>query len=70
MNDYLIMLNFAGLFFLLIANSITNFYQTKRIYHLLELVGEGLVTKAEKKKTQTPAEKLIEKGMELEGRSE
>jgi hypothetical protein len=67
-NDYLILLNFAGLFFLLVANSIHNFYQTKKIYHLLELVGEGLVTKEEKKKTL--AEDMIEKGMELEGRTE
>jgi hypothetical protein len=34
----------------------------------LELVGEGLVTKEEKKKTL--AEDMIEKGMELEGRTE
>ncbi len=68
MNDYLVMLNFAGLFILLIANSIQNFYQSKKVYHLLELVGEGLVTKEEKKKTLS--QELIEKGMELEGREE
>jgi hypothetical protein len=68
LNDYLILLNFAGLFFLLIANSIHSFYQTKKIYHLLELVGEGLVVKEEKKKTL--AEEMIDKGMELEGRTE
>ena len=68
MNDYLILLNFAGLFILLIANSIGNFYQSKKMYHLLELVGEGLVMKQEKKKTL--AEDMIEKGMELEGRTE
>ena len=68
MNDYLVLLNFAGLFILLIANSIQNFYQSKKTYHLLELVGEGLVAGKEKKKTL--AEDLIEKGMELEGRTE
>ena len=68
MNDYLIMLNFAGLFFLLIANSVNNFYQSKRIYHLLELVGEGLIVKKEKKKTLN--QELLEKGMELEGQTE
>jgi hypothetical protein len=62
------MLNFAGLFILLIANSVQNFYQSKKTYHLLELVGEGLVTKQEKRKTL--AEDMIEKGMELEGREE
>jgi hypothetical protein len=62
------MLNFAGLFMILIANSINNFYQSKKIYHLLELVGEGLVVKEEKKKTL--AKEMIEKGMELEGRTE
>lgn len=68
MNDALIMLNFAGLFMLLIANSINNFYQSKKIYRLLELVGEGLVMKQEKKKTTV--DRMIEKGMELEGRTE
>ncbi|MEE8402743.1 MAG: hypothetical protein V3R93_03225 [Candidatus Hydrothermarchaeaceae archaeon] len=49
----------------LIANSIHNFYQSKKIYHLLELVGEGLVMKEERKKSTV--EKLIENGMKLEG---
>jgi hypothetical protein len=62
------MLNFAGLFILLIANSIQNFYQSKKTYHLLELVGEGLVTKQEKKKTTV--DRMIEEGMELEGLTE
>jgi len=66
--DALIFINFAGLYVLLIANSIQNFYQSKKTYHLLELVGEGLVTKQEKKKTIV--EKMIEEGMELEGRTE
>ncbi|MBU2559824.1 hypothetical protein KKA03_02925 [archaeon] len=68
MIDALIFINFAGLYVLLIANSIQNFYQSKKTYHLLELVGEGLVTKQEKKKTIV--EKMIEEGMELEGRTE
>lgn len=68
MNDYLILLNFVGLYFLLIANSINSFYQSKKVYHLLELVGEGLIVKEEKKKSTV--EKMIEKGMELEGRTE
>lgn len=62
------MLSFAGLFILLTANSVQNFYQSKKIYHLLELVGEGLIIKKEKKKTL--AKEMIEKGMELEGRTE
>jgi hypothetical protein len=62
------MLNFAGLFILLIANSVQNFYQSKKMYHLLELVGEGLVVREEKKKTLS--QEMIEKGMELEGRKE
>ena len=68
MNDYLILLNFTGLYFLLIANAVNNFYQSKKVYHLLELVGEGLVMKEEKKKSTI--EKMLEKGMELEGRTE
>lgn len=62
------MLNFAGLFILLIANSVQNFYQSKKMYHLLELVGEGLVAREEKKKTLS--QEMIEKGMELEGLKE
>lgn len=68
MNDSLILINFAGVFCLLIANSIHNFYQSRRIYHLLELVGEGLVMKEERKKSTV--DKLIENGMKLEGRTE
>lgn len=68
MNDALVMLNFAGLFILLIANSVQNFYQSKKTYHLLELVGEGLVVMKEKKKTRS--QELIEKGMELEGQED
>ncbi len=68
MNDSLILINFAGVFCLLIANAINNFYQSRRIYHLLELVGEGLVMKEERKKSTV--EKLIENGMKLEGRTE
>ncbi|MEE8401962.1 MAG: hypothetical protein V3R86_07390 [Candidatus Hydrothermarchaeaceae archaeon] len=68
MNDYLILLNFAGLFFLLIANSIHNFYQSKRIYHLLELVGEGLIIRPGREKNTI--EKMIAQGMELESRTE
>jgi hypothetical protein len=66
--DALIFINFAGLYALLIANSINSFYQSKKIYHLLELVGEGLVVGREKKKTLS--QEMIEKGMELEGREE
>lgn len=68
MNDYLILLNFAGLFCLLIANSVHNFYQSKRIYHLLELVGEGLIIRPGREKNTI--EKMIAQGMELEGRTE
>jgi hypothetical protein len=66
--DALVFVSFAGLYALLIANSINNFYQSKKIYHLLELVGEGLVTKEEKKKTTM--DRIVEKGMEIEGRIE
>ncbi len=68
MNDSLILINFAGVFCLLIANAINNFYQSRRIYHLLELVGEGLVMKEERKKSTV--DKLMENGMKLEGRTE
>lgn len=68
MNDYLILLNFAGLYFLLIANAVNGFYQSKKVYHLLELVGEGLVMKEQKKKSTV--DKMLEKGMEMEGRIE
>lgn len=68
LNEYLLLLNFVGLYFLLIANSIHSFYQSKKIYHLLELVGEGLVTQDEKKKDTM--EKMIEEGMEMEGLKE
>jgi hypothetical protein len=38
-NEPLLMLNFVGLYFLILASLVYNFYQSKKMYSLLETMG-------------------------------
>ncbi len=73
--DELTMLGFVGIYFLLLGGFIYNFYLSKRLYQLLENMGEivalsaGIPSRALEMQESTgkgTMRKLLEKGMELE----
>jgi predicted methyltransferase len=72
--DELTMLSFVGIYFLLLGSFIYNFYLSKRMYRLLENIGEVLTlvvdsSKQDSGKKETEKEgvmkKLMREGMEM-----
>ncbi len=72
--DELVFISLLGIFFLFILSFIYNFYLNKKIYRLLETIGEIVAITAEfpaprvKKvsKTEGTMKKLLKQGMALE----
>ncbi len=75
--DELTMLSFVGIYFLLLGGFVYNFYLSKRMYKLLENMGEIVTLAANLPSRSVDArelmgkgtmKRLIEEGMELEKR--
>lgn len=58
-NNLLIMLNFVGLYFLLLASLIYNFYQSKKMYSLLGTMGEVVAHMGEMRQDISNQKKAI-----------
>lgn len=73
--DELTILSFVGIYFLLLGGFVYNFYLSKRMYKILENIGEIIALTADiperaldSRKTEEKGtmKRLIEEGMELE----
>ncbi|MFQ5975322.1 MAG: hypothetical protein ACE5J5_03280 [Candidatus Hydrothermarchaeales archaeon] len=70
--DDISMLSFVGIYFLLLGGFVYNFYLSKKIYKVLDVMVEvmSVTTNVKEPEREGTMKSLITKGMELERREE